>query len=72
MILRRKGGVVNTVIADATAQALIDRSQGEQLKSIDSESSSWVKSLFHRVGFLKRTCTTSDKIRNFQKSEAGS
>ena len=58
-ILRRKGGVVNTVVAIATAQALKERSQDEHLKCIDLESSSWAKSLFKRMGFVKRTCTTS-------------
>ena len=58
-ILRRKGGIVNTAVAIATAQALIARSQDEHLKCIDLESSSWAKSLFNRMGFVKRTCTTS-------------
>ena len=58
-ILRRKGGVVNTVVANATAQALIDQSEDEHLKNINLGSSSWAKSLFHRMGFVKRTCTTS-------------
>ena len=34
-VLRRKGGVVNTVVAIATAKALIARSQDEYLKCID-------------------------------------
>ena len=58
-LLRRKGGVVNTVVANATAQALIDQSEDEHLKNIDHGSSSCAKSLFHRIGFVKRTCTTS-------------
>ena len=58
-ILRRKGGVVNTVVANATPQALIDQSEDEHLKNIDLRSSSWAKSLFHRMGFVKRTFTTS-------------
>ena len=58
-ILRRKGGVVNTVVANATAQALIDKSEDEHLKNINLGSSSWAKGLFHRMGFVKRTCTTS-------------
>lgn len=59
MVLRRQGGVVKTVDANATAQALIAWSQDEHLKNIDLESSSWAKSLFHRMGFVKPTCTTS-------------
>lgn len=40
MILRSKGGVVNKVVANATAETLIDQSQEEYLKSIDLEKSS--------------------------------
>ena len=58
-VVRRKGGVVNTVVAIATAKSLIVRSQDEHLKCIDLESTSWAKSLFKRMGFKKRTCTTS-------------
>ena len=46
LILRRKGGVVNSVIAIAAAQALIQKSSGENLKCIDIVSSSWTQSLF--------------------------
>ena len=40
MILRSKGGVVNKVVANATADTLIDQSQEEYFKSIDLEKSS--------------------------------
>ena len=70
-VLRRKGGVVNTVVAIATAKALIARSQDEHLKCIDLESTSWAKSLFKRMGFKKRTCTTSKpEIPELAKKEA--
>ena len=59
MIVRRKGGVVNTVAAKATARALIERSNEEHLKCINIEHSLWEKSLFRRIGLVKRTCTTS-------------
>ena len=36
--LRQKGGVVNTVVAIATAKALIERSKDEHLKLIDLET----------------------------------
>ena len=59
MILRGKRGVANTVVANVTTQALIYRSQEEHLKSINFESSSWAKSLFYRMVFIKRTFATS-------------
>ena len=58
-VLRRKGAVVNTVVAVATAKALIARSSNEHLKCLDLESSYWANSLFRRMGFVKRACTTS-------------
>ena len=52
-VLRRKGGVVNTIVAVATAKAF------------------WPKSLFRRMGFKKRTCTTSKpEIPELAKKEA--
>ena len=57
--LRQKGGVVNTVVAIATAKALIERSKDEHLKLIDLESCYWAKNLFRRMGFVKRAYTTS-------------
>ena len=58
MILRRKGGVVNSVVAIAAAQALIQKSSDEHLKCIDLVSSSWTQSLFRRMGFVRRMRTT--------------
>ena len=57
--LRQKGGVVNTVVAIATAKAFIERSKDEHLKLIDLESCYRAKSLFRRMGFVKRASTTS-------------
>ena len=34
-MLRKKGGIINTVVAIATAKALIEQSKDEQLKRID-------------------------------------
>ena len=39
MILRRKGGAVNSIVAIAVAQALIEKSADEHLKCIDLISS---------------------------------
>ena len=50
---------MNTVVANATAQALINQSEDKHLKNIDLGNSFWAKSVFHRMGFVKRTCTTS-------------
>ena len=58
VIVRRKGGPVSTVVANATARAFIERSNEENLKCIDLEHSSWPKSLFQRMGQVIRTCTT--------------
>ena len=70
-IIRRKGGVVNTVVAIATATALIARSDQQHLKVLDLDCSSWVKSLFQRMGFVKRAKTTSKpEIPERAKSEA--
>lgn len=72
-LLRRKGEVVNTVVAIATAKALIERSGLENLKAIDLESSFWAKSLFQRMGFVRRGKTTSKpEIPERGKHEANS
>jgi len=57
--LRSKGGVVNTVVAVAVAKALIGKSSDESLKVLDLDNSSWAESLFVRIGFVKRACTTA-------------
>ena len=60
MIWRREGRVVNTVAVNTTTRVkTIDRNQEEHLKKIDLEIFSWAKSLFHRIGYFKRICTTS-------------
>ena len=70
-MLRRKGGVVNAVVAVATAKALIVRSPDEHFKCLDLDSSYWAKGLFRRMGFTKRTCTTSKpEIPELAKKEA--
>ena len=70
--LRKKGGVVNTVVAIAVAKALIAKSSNEHLKAIDLDSSSWAKSLFQRMGYVKRASTTGKpEIPYGAKKEAG-
>ena len=49
----RKGGVVNLVVAIATAKALIGKSDLEHLKSLDLENSSWPKSLFQMMNIVR-------------------
>ena len=46
LILRWKGGVVNSVVGLAAAQALIQKSSDEHLKCINLVFSSWTQSLF--------------------------
>ena len=71
MIVRRKGGVVNTMVSNATARALIERSNQKHLECIDLEHSSWAKSLFQRMWLVKRTCITSKlEILEEAKKEA--
>ena len=57
--IKKKGGVVNTVVVIATAKALIEKSDEEYLSNIDFVKSSWAKSLFRCMGFVKRAATTT-------------
>ena len=59
LVLTRKDGMVNAVVAVATAETLIVRSLDEHLKCLDLDSSYWASSLFRHMGFTKQTCTTS-------------
>lgn len=70
MIKRGKGGVLKTVIANVTVQAVIYQSQYKALKNINLKTS-WAKSLFYRMAFVKHTCTIS-KPKKSQKSKTGS
>ena len=45
-VLRRKGGIVNTVVAVTTAEVLIAGSEYEHLKFLDLDSSFWAKVSF--------------------------
>ena len=69
-VLRRNGGVVNTVVAVVTAKSLIARNPDEHLKRLDLDSSYCAKSLFRRIGFTKQTCITSKpEIQELAKKE---
>ena len=52
-------GVVNSVTLIATIIALIDRSQHKHFKYFDLKPSSWGKSLFRGMGFVKCICAMS-------------
>ena len=56
--LSNRGGVVNTVIANATAKALMKR-YPNVVGEIDVDNSRWAKSLFQRMNFVKRRKTSS-------------
>ena len=51
---KEAGGVVNSVVAIATAKTVIAKSDLEHLKALDLENWSWTKSLFQRMGFTRR------------------
>ena len=53
-----RGCVINTSIANATARALTKK-YPQAIGNIGFESSSWARSLFHRMGFVKRRKTSS-------------
>ena len=55
---RSRGGVISKAVAVATAQALIKRHPELNLNHINIEESSWSKSLFKRMGFIRRLATT--------------
>ena len=56
--LSKKGSVINTTVANATAKALISK-YPYVAGDIDVNSSRWAKSLFARMNFLKRRKTSS-------------
>ena len=56
--LSNRGGVINTVIANATAHALMMR-YPNVVGEIEVDNSRWAKSLFKRMGFVRRRKTSS-------------
>ena len=70
--IRKKGGVVNTVVAIAIAHALIAKSEDKNVKVLDLEKTSWTKSVFHQMRFVKRSATNGKPvIPDGAKKEAG-
>ena len=71
---RKKGVVVNTVVAVATTKELKLRmisDDDEHLKLIDLESTAWAKRFFQHMGFCKCAATTSKvEIPELAKGEA--
>lgn len=53
--------MMNTVAGVAVAKALIAKGSDELLKVLDLDNSSLAKSLFVRMGFVKRACTTAQQ-----------
>ena len=69
--MRKKGAVVNTVAANATAKALVARSNNEYHKLFDLEPTTWTKSLIKRIGICKRVATNlKPEIPELAKREA--
>ena len=63
---------MNSVVALATANALIEQSKEEHLKSICLENTEWARSLFRRMGFVRRAATTGrSKMPDRAIKEAG-
>ena len=71
LAVRKKGGVVNAVVARSVAKALVKRSGKKELEVIDLDSRWWIQSLFCRMHFVRRTATTSKiEIAKGAKKEA--
>ena len=62
---------MNTMVANTTVNPSIEKSNAEHLKYIDLEHSSWAKSLFRRMGLIKRVFTAmKPEIPENAKNEA--
>ena len=55
---RSHGRVVNTAVAIAVADALVERHPEQQLNHVKFRTCTWARSLFHRMGFARRVGTT--------------
>ena len=55
---RSLGGQISTIVAVTIAKVLITTSPELELQHIDLDSSSWAKSLFQRMRFVRRMKTT--------------
>ena len=58
LTLSKRGGVINTTVANATAKALMSK-YPHIVGQVDVDSSRWAKSLFTRMNFVKRRKTSS-------------
>ena len=56
--LSSRGGLINTAVAVETAKALLERCP-QHVGKIDLDSSCWTKSLFRRVGYVRRIRTST-------------
>ena len=71
LAVRKKGGVVNAVIARSVTKTLVKRSGKMELEVIDLDSRWWIQSLFRQMHFVRRTATTSKvEIPEGAKKEA--
>ena len=62
--LSKQGGVINTVVANATARVLISRNPNA-VANVDVKSSRWAKSLFTRMNFaIKKRNPRKNAERN--------
>ena len=59
MALSRRGGVVNTTVANATAKALMSK-YPNAVGDVNIESTRWAKSLFTRMHFVRKTSSKVD------------
>ena len=57
--LTKRGGVVNTTVANATAKALMSK-YPHVVGEVDVDSLRWAKSLFSQMNFVKRSKTASN------------
>ena len=57
--LTKRGGVVNTTVANATAKALMSK-YPHVVGEVDVDSSRWAKSLFSQMNFVKRSKAASN------------
>ena len=70
LAVRKKGRVVNAVVARSVAKALV-KCSGKELEVIDLDSQWWIQSLSHQMHFVRRTATTSKvEISEGAKKEA--
>ena len=56
--LSSRGGLINRALAVSTAKALIER-YPKHVRNIDLDSSSWNRSLFKRMGYVRRMKTST-------------